>query len=163
MTETIDRDVAFALLLKACPGALKDWEEFQEEWKDEEMPAYFGMAVFSGHVVELLKRGETESFTEVFEVIERLIVEGDEEVRSLAIVGFIESLQNQASWTEKGDQVFLPWLKPKTRAAWFELEELWRGENSLMDVIRKVRRQQHSKKRGLFAFLMDKLRGRSLI
>ena len=138
MPDTINKPEAFDLLLKVCPGAQEAWEEHQLEWQDEEAP-YLGMAVFARHVVDLWARDETESFDEVFSVVERLIAEGDEEVQDLAVVGFLESLQNIASWSGDSYQMFRKWLRPSTRAAWRELEELWAGENSLAGVIRKIR------------------------
>ena len=135
MSGRINKSEAFDLLLKICPDAHEAWQEHQLEWQDEEAP-YLGMAVFARHIIDLWVRYETESFPEVFSVIERLIVEGDDEVRDLAIVGFLEGLQNNAPYG-----AFRPWLKPTSWAAWQELEELWAGEDSLMGVIRKIRRQ----------------------
>ncbi len=138
MSKVIIKPEAFALLLEACPDARNEWEEHLLECEGEDMP-YMGMAVFARHLVELANQEKTESFPAVFRVIEQLIVEGDEEVRGLAVVGLLESIQNNASWTESGDKVFLQWLHPTSRAAWRELEELWSGESSLAGVIRKVR------------------------
>ena len=137
----INRSEAFALLLEACPAARGDWEEHQREWPDEDVP-YLGMAVFSRHVVGLMSQGETDIFPKVFAAVEKLIVEGDEEVRGLAVVGFLEGLQNQASWTEQGSDTFRQWLRPSTNAAWHELSELWAGKDSLGDVIRDERRRE---------------------
>ena len=142
MADTINKSEAFALLLKMCPGAGAEWEEHQLEWQGEDAP-YLGMAVFAHHLVDLMGRGETKSFPEVFAVVERLIVEGNEEVRDLAVVGFLESLQNSASWTTHGYDSFLPWLKPYTRAVWNELEKLWAGKNSLADVVRSERQSEN--------------------
>lgn len=138
MSKVIVKSEAFALLLAACPYAHKGWDEHLLEYQDEDMP-YMGMAVFARHLVELANQDNTESFPAVFRVVERLVVEGDEEVRGLAVVGLLESIQNNASWTEQGNKVFLRWLHPTSRAAWRELEELWSGESSLAGVIRKVR------------------------
>jgi hypothetical protein len=54
------------------------WEEHQLEWRGEGA-SYLRLAVFARHLVELMVREETESFSEVFGVVERLIVEGDEQ------------------------------------------------------------------------------------
>ena len=131
--DRISKTEAFGVLLSACPGAHKGWEDHLLEWQGEEVH-YLGMSVFAQHTINLWARYETESFPEVFSAIERLIVEGDAEVRGLAIVGFLEHLQNNVPYKS-----LCPWLKPTSRAAWRELEELWAGENSLADVIRKIR------------------------
>ena len=71
-----------------------------------------------------------------FQMIEQLIVGGDEEVRTAAAIGFLEDIQTIASHRPFGAAVFVQWLGPKSRGAWAEIEEVWRGKSSLMDVLR---------------------------
>ena len=140
MSKQITKSEAFTLLLEACPDAHVAWEEHKLDYEGEyEDLSCLGMAVFARHVVELMESGGTESFPVVFQLIERLIVEGDEEVRGLAIVGLLEGIQNNASWRDSGYGVFTKWLQPNSLAAWRELEKIWEGKNGLADVIRKER------------------------
>jgi hypothetical protein len=140
MSKQITKPEAFALLLQACPNAQEAWNEHLLEWEGEhETVPYLGVLVFARHIVDLYEAGKTKSFPAVFQLIERLIAEGDEEVRGLAIVGLLEDVQNIASWKDFGYEVFTQWLEPNSRAAWYELERAWAGKNSLVDVIRAER------------------------
>jgi len=140
MSGSINRSGALALMLEVCPGAGRAWQEHEREWGGEAAP-YLGMAVFSRYLVDMMTEGETTTFPAVFAAVEQLINEGDEEVQDFAFVGFLESLQNQASWTEQGADAFLPWLNPSTREAWHELQTLWDGKDGLADVIRAEREE----------------------
>jgi hypothetical protein len=140
MSKLITKPEAFALLLKTCPDAQEAWEEHLLEWEGEhETVPYLGVSVFARHIVDSFEAGKKESFPAVFQLIERLIVEGDEEVRSLAIVGLLEDIQNIASWRDFRNEVFTKWLGPHSRAAWYELKRVWAGKNSLAGVIRSER------------------------
>ena len=59
----------------------------------------------------------------MFDVVERVLVDGDEGVRNIVTYGLIESLQNLASdrsgWAPAGR--FRQWLRPATLRAWDEV------------------------------------------
>jgi hypothetical protein len=133
MSQKLTKQEAFDLLLDACPEAMSALDEQRTEYGD--LP-YLDMAVFARQVVESYKEGRTEIFPRFFTVVERLIIAGDDEVRGLAIVGFLEALQNNASWADFGPAVFVQWLGPNSLNAWNELNQLWEGKQSLMDVLR---------------------------
>lgn len=135
MPKQITKPEAFALLLKTCPAAQEAWNEHLLECEHGTVP-YLGVWVFARHIVDSLEAGRTESFPAAFQLIERLIVEGDEEVRGLATVGLLEDIRNIASWTDFGYGIFTKWLEPNSRAAWHELVKVWAGKNSLADVRR---------------------------
>lgn len=133
MSEQIRRQDAFDLLLNECPEAKSALDEQRKDYGD--LP-YMDIAVFARQLVKSFKEGKTESFPRIFAMIGRLITDGDEEVRGLAIVGLLEPLQNNASWTDFGPKVFVPWLGPKSLAAWHELNQIWDGKRNLADVVR---------------------------
>jgi hypothetical protein len=140
MSKEITKAEAFALLIETFPAAREAWEEHLAEWKGEhETVPYLGVSVFARHIVNLYEAGKTESFPAMFRLIERLIVEGDEEVRSLIIIGLLEDMQNIASWKDSGYGVFTRWLEAHSLAAWTELEKVWSGKNSLAEVIKAER------------------------
>lgn len=143
MTKQITKSEASALLLEACPDAREVWEEYKLDYEGEyeDLP-YLGMAVFARHIVELTEAGKTESFPAVFQLFERLIVEGDEEVRGLVIIGLLEGIQNNVSWKDSGYDIFTEWLKPKSLDAWRELKSVWAGKDNLADVIREERKRK---------------------
>ena len=49
---------------------------------------------------------------------------------------FSEALKNTASWRPFGETVFIQWLGPKSKEAWAEIDEIWRGKTNLMQVVR---------------------------
>ena len=136
MSEFIVKDEMFSMLLDACSEAAT---EFEEDRRDHDGLSYVQIAVFARHIIRLFEGGKTESFPEIFSTVERLIVKGDEEVQGLAIVGFLESLQNNASWTDSGLRVYEKWLGSRSLKAWKDLERLWDGKHSLAEVIRDVK------------------------
>jgi hypothetical protein len=128
-------------LLGALPSANALWEEHLAWWGDKERGHFNDMSEFARHIVECCERGQTEEFAAAFALIERFITEGPDEVRELAVVGLLESVQNIASNTIGGYEAFDPWLGPYSMAGWREIERLWAGESSLMDVVRTQRRE----------------------
>jgi hypothetical protein len=123
------------LLLDSCPGFQLAWQEHLAWWKGEEPGSYNDAAEFARYLVESYERGNTSEFAAAFATVERILNEGDEEARGLATVGVIEGLQTVASHSCGGD-VFVQWLGPTSRVAWAQIEKMWEGKRSLMDVIR---------------------------
>ena len=118
-------------------GTHRSGNERVREWEGEtEAVPYLGAAVFSRHIVDRYESGDTSTYSEGFDVIEQLIVEGSEDVRGLATVGILEGIQNIASWTPFGPEVFRKWLGARSKEAWDELNIVWKGKNNLADVVR---------------------------
>lgn len=125
------------LFVEVCPTAKPDWKKHLRHREGKPPLPYVEIAVFAHHVVKCYERGQTESFKRVFELVERLsIIEGDDDTQGVVIVGFLEGLQNISSHRSFGSVVFEPYLLPQSLSAWRELEEIWEGKDSLMDVIR---------------------------
>jgi len=123
------------LLLGNCPGFRPTWEEHVAWWKGQERGDYNDAAEFARYLVESYERGETTEFPAAFTMLEKILNEGDEDARGLATVGIIEGIQTVASHS-CGAQVFIAWLGDTSRVAWAQIEKLWEGKHSLMDVIR---------------------------
>jgi hypothetical protein len=60
-------------------------------------------------------------------MIEKLLVEGPEQVQNWVGVGVLEGLMNQTSHTDLGYAPFQVWMGPETRKAWDGLIEYWDG------------------------------------
>jgi hypothetical protein len=78
----------------------------------------------------------------VFQVMERLLAERDQETRDLIGWGFFETLQNVSSWRQEGNKVFEQFLGPVSRRAWTDIQSAWAGKSSLADVIRAERKHE---------------------
>ncbi|MGI8855887.1 MAG: DUF7674 family protein [Thermomicrobiales bacterium] len=136
----INKTQVIPLLLAACPEFYSRWEKHLAYWGDDERGPYTDIAQFAHFLVEGVRNNQTDCFISAFQSLERLIVEGDEEVRGVLTIGLLEDVQNIASHSG-GYDIFLPWLGPETRRAWVEIERMWEGKHSLMDVLRAERQQ----------------------
>lgn len=129
-------------MLKACPGFRSIWQEhLGYGWDGKPVGEYSDAAEFARYLVENLQHESAAEFKAAFEALERVIVEGDEDARGVAIVGIIEGIQTIGSHHPLGTKRFEPRLLPKSREAWFEIEKAWEGKGSLADVIRAEARQ----------------------
>lgn len=88
---------------------------------------------------DLYEKGKLDETRRAFQLLEGLLVEGDQETRDLIGLGFFETLQCAASWRPGGNRVYEQFLGPMSKRAWRELQRLWAGRSSLMDVIRAER------------------------
>ena len=66
-----------------------------------------------------------------FDLMEHWLKNGHVNVRELVVVGFLEDLQNLASQQPFGKEAFIPFLGPKSREAWDDLERFWAGEGNI--------------------------------
>jgi len=130
-------------LVEEFPGFRPRWEKHLSFWKGEPAGGYNDISEFAHFVVkELYPSGKTEEVQHAFDLMEQWLVNGNQKVRDLVVIGFLEDVQNIASWQPFGRAVFLPFLGPQSRDAWNEIERVWAGRSSLMDVLREERKTQ---------------------
>jgi hypothetical protein len=118
------------LLVEACPsfGTSDQLRQFDKDVGDKETE-YLLAAAFIRHLVALHLQDRHEEFEAVFDLIERLHLQGDPYVRELATVGFLEDLGN-TNLHHRGStpRDFEKYLRPESRWWWEELELLWAGK-----------------------------------
>jgi hypothetical protein len=124
------------MLLEACPGFQTAWQRHLESWGGEEPGTYNDASEFAHYLVDSYEGGVTSEFPAAFATLETIFADGDQEARDVAGVGVLESLQNICSNHSCGSDVFIQWLGPLSRSAWAQIEKMWEGKHSLMDVIR---------------------------
>jgi hypothetical protein len=132
----IARSEMMGVLLNACPSFEVRWQEFQEEWRDEEieLPLYLVLSDFARHLIEMVERGETVGFPAVFAAVERLPIEGEHYVQEAATVGLLEDLQNLNLHQNGTDpEQFRPYLGPVSARWWDKLYRFWRHGELLTD------------------------------
>ena len=124
-------------LVAEFPTFRPRWEKHLELWKGEPAGNYNDIAEFVHFVVQdLYPSGNTEELQRAFDRMEHWLVNGNENLRGLIAIGFLETLQNAASWQTFGREVFIPFLGPQCRHAWNEIERTWAGKTNLMELIR---------------------------
>jgi hypothetical protein len=89
-----------------------------------------------------LKAGDTREFEAFFRALEEFLAAGDTDTKSVAVTGVIETLQNVASHEPPGYKPFERWLSPLSLQAWADVERMWSGKESLMDVMRSMQRSE---------------------
>ena len=124
------------MLLHACPGFESAWTEHLDYWEGEESGEFNDVAEFARYLVQSYENSQTSEFAAAFAVIEKILNEGDEESRDIAAIGIIEDLQTIGSNHVCGAEVFKPWLGKTSTIVWQQIEKIWEGKNSLMDVLR---------------------------
>jgi hypothetical protein len=123
---------------RRVPGFRPRWEKHLSFWEGEPASGYNDISEFAQFVVkELYPGGRTEETQRAFELMEQWLVNGNNKVQELVVIGFLEDVQNIASWQPFGRAVFIPFLGPQSRDAWNELERVWAGKTSLMEVVRE--------------------------
>ena len=159
--QPIDKDGAVALLVargvpatspvvsalrQAFPDFSDRWKKHIIWWGGNPAGSYNDMAEFVHFVVEdLYEKGKLDETRRIFQLLEKLLSEADQENRNLIGLGFFETLQNVASWRPNGNKVYEQFFGPVSKLIWTELQRMWSGKSSLMDVIRaeqKTRDQQ---------------------
>lgn len=128
------------LLLEACPSFREAWErEVQEENLDEDSPAgrlfYLDAGAVIRHLVQLRLDGVVDEFPAVFEVLERLVLEGDDYVQNLAIIGYLEGMQMMtvtgAALDPETD--FRPFCTATLDTWWDRINRFWAGDATALN------------------------------
>jgi hypothetical protein len=101
-------------LRAACPSFDASHEA---AFMEPEAGEFVHVGHFVAHLVVLSGEGRSESLSAVFEVVERVLVEGDLEARSLVVAGFLDDLTNLDFYRfgHQGPIGFEPWFRPYTR------------------------------------------------
>jgi hypothetical protein len=123
----ITKEQVMPLLLNACPSFSKRWEEHRAFYEEEEL-LYVDLGEFAHHLVELQQTSRTQEFPAVFEIIERMHLEGDHYVKEAATIGMLEGIQNVAGNSRVEPEEFLQYLKPESVRWWRQLNDFWEAK-----------------------------------
>jgi hypothetical protein len=128
MTNEIQKEDMFPLLLEADPSFEPNWRAFLKEWEGEEsgLPLTIAIDNFARHLVEKLEAGETSRFKEIFAVIERLHFSTDSYINN-EVKGISEGILDKGCYTRLHPYDFEPWLEPETQRAWLALNKGYYG------------------------------------
>jgi hypothetical protein len=131
----LTQDEIIPFLLDKCPEFKPVWQEHQQG-VTAGCGIYTDVAEFVHLLVDAYEYERLDLLTRAFAAVEALFVEGDSDVKQVAMLGILETLQCAASWKPFGNKAFVPWLGPRSRESWDVVVEMWRGKSSLADVIR---------------------------
>ncbi|MDO8635002.1 MAG: hypothetical protein Q7R34_01980 [Dehalococcoidia bacterium] len=129
-------------ILTVAPGFKSRWEKHLKSWAGEPAGIYNDIAEFAHYVVDSYDTNQTAWYHGFFDLIERMIAVGNEHMKELATIGFLEDIQTISSWKPHKGQIFVQYLGPKSKEAWVSIDELWRKHGgSLANIIRAENRQ----------------------
>jgi hypothetical protein len=107
------------MLLESCPTFQSLWWEHLEEWPDHTPSRghshYLDVNAFAQYLKSRLGAGITDEFSAAFAAIERMMTDGDDDVRQLLTIGLFEDLSDSSEMAAQ----FLRWAGPYTRAGWY--------------------------------------------
>lgn len=156
----IQKTEALRLLLEAfaaCPGFAEYWEDQRWRWDDGEAEpgaTYPVMSVLARFVLLQVGKSDVVCLARVFEVVEQLVVGGDEPTMLLVTMGMLEDVQTIAGSQLPSPNDLLPLLGPSSLAAWGIISEFWRGKGNLVDVLAR----EHATGVGMGDILIHRLR-----
>lgn len=139
------------LLLEACPSFFPVWAEIEEENalsesdpEDQELMAeldsrrldYLDAAAFRRHMAELQMAGDNDEFPAIFRVIERLLIEGDDYVKNLGVIGYLEGfrMRTVTNFGIDPEVTFRPLLLPVSERWWQRIDRFWAGDVRALQV-----------------------------
>lgn len=107
------------MLLESCPGFHSLWRAHLDEWPDHTPSRghshYADVNAFAHYLKAQLSAGITDEFSAAFAAIERMMTDGDDDVRQLLTIGLFEDLSDSSEMVAQ----FLCWAGPYTRAGWY--------------------------------------------
>ena len=107
---------------------------FKKKHGEEHAPRnlYELLGDLAHHLVESVRENQLDELPKVFNLIERLLTDGDEEIKEATTIGLLEGIQNIYSHEETGigQDVFLPYLRENTKLWWQALNDFWSGKKS---------------------------------
>lgn len=126
----ITSDKAFDILVEACPSywGAAELDQYVAAFEEAEEPDLFvRISAFAHHLVGLVASGRTDEVRTVFEAVERLLEDGDEDTVELTELGLIEAVQNIVSHDEVGvaPEQMTALLGPQASVVWVEHDHLW--------------------------------------
>lgn len=129
----VTRDDVLPLLTAACPSSAAVWTGLEHDPlhvdDDGTRLHYADAGRVAQHLVERFVAGDHAEVAAALSVVERMHLEGDDYVRELATIGYLEDLQN-AALRHPGcaPEQLEPLLGPGSRRWWRGLDAFWSGQ-----------------------------------
>jgi hypothetical protein len=115
---TIEERFVIPLIILAAPN-------MKEKLADPLETHFHALANLSAHIVESYRKGALEEIPRIFNLIERLLKNGEKSVKEAATIGFLEGVQNLSAWAGISPEVFIPWLGHESKRDWDALNNFW--------------------------------------
>lgn len=119
----ISRDTCMQVILNNVPEFQERWGEHLSYWDGEPAGLCNDMAAFCSFTINQINKGQTQKLQMIFDLIEHLMVNGDQDVKNAVATCFLENLLNSVSSGKLSSLTFVPLLGPESRKhclAWDE-------------------------------------------
>lgn len=103
------------VILQTVPAFQSHWQAHLDYWEGDEAGLCNDMQAFSDYVIEQMQLNGPLDLTVVFDLIEQLIVNGDEAVKNAATTCFLENLINSADAGMIDVHAFAPYVQGQSR------------------------------------------------
>lgn len=122
-------------ILKVSPSFQNLWNEFLEEWKDDkgDLPIYLALSDLARHIASLISEDKEKELKNIFEIVEKWHVEGEEYVKEAATVGLLENLQNTNIVGKTVPGKIETYLFPESKRYWKKLYDFWEKNIPISD------------------------------
>jgi hypothetical protein len=126
MEEPIEFDNVSKILIKNFPDIIEDALFLY----DEETLEYMVSSDFARYIKKKFDEDNMEKVKKCLEFIELLLINGTQETRVLAIVGYLEDLQNVTGGSQTMDkyEIIYDYLGIELKKWWDKLNEFWDGK-----------------------------------
>lgn len=112
----ITHEQSIGLILERVPSFRQDWDKHLAYWDDEKPGACIDMSAFSDYIEKVIISKQIDQLTIIFDLIEYLMRNGDDEVRTAVTTCCIENLINVSDTGKFAMKDFAPFLGPESRA-----------------------------------------------
>ena len=123
----IAADEMMNLILRTVPAFHASWQAHLDYWEGDAAGLCNDMQVFGEYVIKALQESSPLDLSMVFNLIERLLVEGDTAVKDAAATCFLENLLNSAAAGQIDVHLFAPYVGKESR----KYCEAWENFNDL--------------------------------
>ncbi|KAB7709057.1 hypothetical protein F9802_02715 [Bacillus aerolatus] len=132
MENQIKRHEVMDLLIEACPSYKQRWKEYvQGNYEGgEEYLLYCDLADFANYLVDLYRQKKIDEYPKLFEVIELLHTNGDDDVKEAVTIGLLEDIQTISLNNNINPNVFKNCLKQESLKWWNSLDDFWNGKTN---------------------------------
>ncbi len=119
----ISKEECMKIVLQEVPEFSERWQAHLDYWEGETAGLCIDLAEFSDYTVNLIQNSQSSNLRVIFDLAERLLVEGSSEVKDAIATCFLENLINVAGTDKLDASKFVNFLGPQSRAycrAWDE-------------------------------------------
>ena len=112
------------------------YDKWRKEWQeDDDPPVYLALSEYARCTISALENARHDLCRQVFQVVERWLLDGDPYVREAAAIGFLEDLQNTSIYEGSlvSPDALCAFMHPETLHWWKMVARFWSHGELLVD------------------------------